>query len=88
MHDPLLDARREDAGSGAFMIIDVPMAAAALAQAAGRLIRTATDRGVVAILDPRLSQKRYKSAVLSGVEHMPETNRLVEVEDFFTKQRA
>jgi Rad3-related DNA helicase len=42
----------------------------------------------VAILDPRLSQKRYKSAVLSGVEHMPETNRLVEVEDFFTKQRA
>ena len=88
MHDPLLDARREDAGKGAFMIIDVPMAAAALAQAAGRLIRTATDRGVVAILDPRLSQKRYKSAVLSGVEHMPETNRLVEVEDFFTKQRA
>jgi ATP-dependent DNA helicase DinG len=68
------------------MSIDVPMAASALAQAAGRLIRTATDHGVVAILDPRLSQKRYKEAVLSGVQHMPETNRLVEVEEFFARR--
>ena len=86
MNDPLLDARREDVGDRSFMIIDVPIAAAALAQAAGRLIRTATDHGVVAILDPRLSQKRYKSAVLSGVQHLPETSRLVEVEDFFAKR--
>ncbi len=86
LHDPLLDARREAVGKSAFMSIDVPMAASALAQAAGRLIRTATDHGVVAILDPRLSQKRYKEAVLSGVQHMPETNRLVEVEEFFARR--
>lgn len=86
MHDPLLDARREAVGKSAFMSIDVPMAASALAQAAGRLIRTSTDHGVVAILDPRLSQKRYKDAVLSGVQHMPETHRLVEVEEFYAQR--
>lgn len=84
--DPLLDARREEVGPSSFMLIDVPMAAAALAQAAGRLIRTATDHGVVAVLDPRLSQKGYKSAVLAGVAHMPETSRLQDVEDFFVKR--
>lgn len=86
LNDPLLDARREAVGKSAFMSIDVPIAAAALAQAAGRLIRTATDHGVVAILDPRLLQKRYKDAVLSGVQHMPETHRLVEVEEFFARR--
>lgn len=85
--DPLLEARREDAGPSAFMSIDVPIAAAALAQAAGRLIRTATDHGVVAVLDPRLATKGYKVAVLSGVSHMPETSSLRDVERFFDKRR-
>lgn len=88
LRDPLLDARRELAGQQAFMSIDVPIAAAALAQAAGRLIRTASDHGVVAILDPRLGTKRYKERVLQGVEHMPETTSLEEVERFFLKRRA
>jgi ATP-dependent DNA helicase DinG len=87
MGDPLLEARREDAGPGAFMSIDVPMAAATLAQAAGRLIRTATDHGVVAVLDPRLASKGYKSAVLAGVSHMPETSSLRDVERFFDMRR-
>jgi ATP-dependent DNA helicase DinG len=88
MNDPLLDARRDEAGSSAFMTVDVPIAAASLAQAAGRLIRTATDHGVVAILDPRLSTKRYKSAVLYGVSHMPETHQLSQVQEFFASRRT
>ena len=88
LNDPLLDARRELAGQHSFMTIDVPIAAAALAQAAGRLIRTGTDYGVVAVLDPRLSTKRYKSSVLQGVEHMPETSSLADVERFFLKRRG
>ncbi len=49
--EPLLQARRERAGPDAFRLIDLPRATTLLAQAAGRLIRTATDRGVVAVLD-------------------------------------
>ena len=45
--DPLLSARREQLGPSAFAQIDVPRAAMLLAQAAGRLIRNGTDRGVV-----------------------------------------
>ncbi|MEY4400283.1 MAG: hypothetical protein RL072_148 [Actinomycetota bacterium] len=87
LQDPLLDARREHAGKDSFLAVDVPIAAASLAQAAGRLIRTATDHGVVAILDPRLTRKRYKPLVLQGVSHMPETTSLTEVEEFFLKRR-
>ena len=51
--DPLLQARRERLGREAFALIDVPRAATLLAQGAGRLIRSANDRGVVAVLDSR-----------------------------------
>ncbi len=57
--DPLHAARRDAAGSAAFTSVDVPHAATHLAQGAGRLIRTRTDRGVVALMDPRLARKRY-----------------------------
>ena len=87
LKDPLLDARRELAGTNSFMVIDVPIAAASLAQAGGRLIRTASDHGVVAVLDPRLPTKRYKSRVLEGLSHMPETTSLDDVERFFFKRR-
>jgi len=88
LKDPLLDARREQVGSESFITIDVPIAAVSLAQAAGRLIRTNTDHGVVAILDPRLAKRRYKSQVLHGVAHMPETSSLDEVEQFYIKRQA
>jgi ATP-dependent DNA helicase DinG len=88
LQDPLLDARREYAGKESFLQIDVPIAAASLAQAAGRLIRTASDHGVVAVLDPRLATKRYKPLVLHGVAHMPETSSLQEVEEFFIKRQG
>lgn len=41
------------------MAVSATHAAVRLAQGAGRLIRTATDRGVVAVLDPRLATERY-----------------------------
>jgi len=57
--DPLLSARRDAIGQTAFAEIDIPIAATQLAQASGRLIRTSSDKGVVAILDPRLATKSY-----------------------------
>ena len=64
--EPLLQARREQAGAEAFVTIDVPRAATLLAQGAGRLIRTATDRGVVAVLDPRLATARYGPKIVGA----------------------
>jgi len=71
--DPLVAARRELHGDRAFSAIDVPAAATKLAQAAGRLIRTGTDLGVVAVLDPRLATKSYGTAVRAALPPMPFT---------------
>src|SRR3712207_7286218 len=47
------------AGRNGFMTVSATHAALLLAQGAGRLIRTSTDRGVVAVLDPRLDGTTY-----------------------------
>jgi ATP-dependent DNA helicase DinG len=60
--DPLASARQravEARGGNGFMTVAAAHAALLLAQGAGRLLRTMTDRGVVAVLDPRLVTKRY-----------------------------
>lgn len=60
--DPLMSARQraaDKAGANGFMSVAATHAALLLAQGAGRLIRTTQDRGVVAILDPRLVTARY-----------------------------
>jgi ATP-dependent DNA helicase DinG len=60
--DPLSAARQQAvdaAGGNGFMAVAASHAALLLAQGAGRLIRSATDRGVVAVLDPRLASARY-----------------------------
>lgn len=81
--DPLLSARREQIGDGAFGEIDIPMAATELAQAAGRLIRTATDIGVVAVLDRRLAKSHaYRQQLLAALPPMPRTVDPDEVERF------
>ena len=57
--EPLHAARRtraEQRGVDAFAAVDLPVAALVLAQGAGRLLRRPTDRGVVAVLDPRLAR--------------------------------
>ena len=60
--DPLMSARQraaDKAGGNGFMQVAATHAALLLAQGTGRLIRTMTDRGVVAVLDPRLATARY-----------------------------
>ncbi|WP_370248036.1 ATP-dependent DNA helicase [Nocardioides sp.] len=60
--DPLMSARQkavDEAGGNGFMQVAATHAALLLAQGAGRLIRTTSDRGVVAILDPRVATARY-----------------------------
>lgn len=60
--DPLMSARAraaDRAGANGFMAVSATHAALLLAQGTGRLIRTKQDRGVVAILDPRLATARY-----------------------------
>jgi ATP-dependent DNA helicase DinG len=62
--DPLSSARQRAIAAGGgngFMAVAATNAALLLAQGAGRLLRTMTDRGVVAILDPRLATARYGS---------------------------
>jgi ATP-dependent DNA helicase DinG len=71
--DPMLEARRERAGSRAFYSVDLPRAAMLLAQGTGRLIRNATDRGVVCVFDTRLSSSSYKAALLSRLPPMRRT---------------
>jgi ATP-dependent DNA helicase DinG len=80
--DPLLSARRELLGSRAFAEIDVPRASMLLAQATGRLIRTATDRGVVAVLDPRLGKASYRWDIVQALPPMKRTRHRAEAEAF------
>ena len=80
--DPLLEARREAAGDQAFMTVDVPRATTMLAQGVGRLIRTASDSGVVAVMDDRLATKRYRSVMLNALPPMKRTRTKAEVVGF------
>ena len=60
--DPLASARQRAVGAhggNGFMEVSATQAALLLAQGSGRLLRTSEDRGVVAVLDPRLVTKRY-----------------------------
>jgi ATP-dependent DNA helicase DinG len=71
--DPLLSARQravEKAGGNGFMTVAASHAALLLAQGAGRLIRTTEDRGVVAVLDPRLAKARYGSFLRASLPPM------------------
>jgi ATP-dependent DNA helicase DinG len=80
--DPLLTARRELLGASAFNEIDLPRAAMLLAQATGRLIRNATDRGVVAVFDPRLGKASYRWQIVSALPPMRRTRVRADVEAF------
>jgi ATP-dependent DNA helicase DinG len=71
--DPLMSARQkaaDRAGGNGFMQVAATHAALLLAQGAGRLIRTTSDRGVVAVLDPRLVTARYGSFLKASLPPM------------------
>jgi ATP-dependent DNA helicase DinG len=68
--DPLASARQRAVaahGGNGFMSVAATQAALLLAQGTGRLLRTMTDRGVVAILDPRLMTARYGTFLRSSL---------------------
>lgn len=68
--DPLLQARKEAAdaaGRNGFIEVAATHASLFMAQGAGRLLRSVDDRGVVAVLDKRLVEKRYGSFIRSSM---------------------
>jgi len=84
--DPIVAARAkfiDENGGRSFFEYSVPQAIIALKQGIGRLIRSNTDRGVIAILDPRLRTKGYGKDFLSSLPRMRITGDLEEVEKIF-----
>jgi ATP-dependent DNA helicase DinG len=84
--DPVIMARvnkiREEGGNP-FMDFQLPRAILALRQGVGRLMRTSTDKGLLAILDIRLFTKRYGRLFLRSLPPSPLTRELKDVESFF-----
>jgi ATP-dependent DNA helicase DinG len=82
--EPLTVARQRavaEAGGNGFMKIAASHAALLLAQGSGRLIRRLTDRGVVAVLDPRLVTARYGTFLKASMPDMWQTtDRLVAIQ--------
>jgi ATP-dependent DNA helicase DinG len=89
--DPLHEARSEriarDGGSP-FDEYAVPSAGLLLKQGFGRLVRTASDRGVVAVLDGRLRTAGYGATLLGGLPPARRVEQLAEVEAFFAEEPA
>lgn len=84
--DPVLAARLEQvrqSGGNPFNDWQVPQAAILLRQGAGRLIRDASDRGVLVICDPRLLGKPYGRRLREALPPMPLVRDLDEVRQFF-----
>ncbi len=77
--DPIAQARTEavaSSGGNGFMAVSATHAALLMAQGAGRLIRSSTDRGVVAVLDPRLVSAGYGGFVARSMPGLwPTTDR-------------
>ena len=84
--DPVIMARinkiREEGGNP-FMDFQLPRAILALRQGVGRLMRTSSDKGLLAILDIRLFTKRYGRLFLRSLPPSPLTRELRDVESFF-----
>lgn len=89
--DPLMSARQraaDKAGGNGFMQVAATHAALLMAQGAGRLIRTTSDRGVVAVLDPRLATARYGSFLKASLPPMWTTTDPAVVRNALTRLAA
>ena len=86
--DPITAARIESinaAGGSAFGEYQIPLAILALQQGLGRLIRHRQDRGVLAVLDPRLRSMGYGRRFLNSLPPAPMTTDLRDIERFFAE---
>ncbi|BAO44996.1 ATP-dependent DNA helicase [Thiolapillus brandeum] len=83
--DPVLKARLDamrKAGGNPFMEYQVPQAAIALKQGAGRLIRDVTDKGVLVLCDPRMLRKGYGHTFLDAMPPFARTRELSDALEF------
>lgn len=81
--EPVNQARRDQAGRDAFRVVDLPRAQVLLAQGAGRLIRRSSDKGVVAVLDSRLANKKaYRWELINALPDFRRTRSLEEAVEF------
>jgi len=86
--DPVLKARLDAIkrrGRNPFIDYQLPAAVIALRQGAGRLIRDATDRGVLVVCDPRLLQQSYGRLFLDSLPPMRRTRDIADVQNFFAE---
>ena len=84
--DPITSARIEAIaarGGSAFAEYQIPLAVLALKQGLGRLLRHRQDRGVLAVLDPRLKTMGYGRRFLASLPPAPLTHDLAAIERFF-----
>ena len=86
--DPVIQARIErikEEGGKPFFDFQVPRAILTLRQGVGRLMRSVTDRGVIAIMDVRLFKKGYGKVFLRSLPSSPITRNMTDIEKFYTE---
>jgi len=85
-NDPVVAARMraiEEAGGKPFFDYQVPAAVLTLKQGFGRLIRSLEDRGILVLLDPRITRQRYGRTFLQSLPPYRMTQTITDVEAFF-----
>ena len=84
--DPVVEARIQnlrDSGGNPFYDYQIPQAALTLKQGFGRLIRSRSDRGLLALLDNRITKQRYGQVFFDSLPDYDFTTKIDEVARFF-----